>query len=90
MKKPWIKGVEIDINLGETINMGSFSNIQPKYGEKLIIDTNLIPEDMSLDSIRDEHIKFVQNKYNDVRHQKLCDFLQYDVGIAPYKLSDRR
>ena len=87
--KPWIKGVEINVNLSETINMGDYSNIQPEYGEKLIVDTSLIPEGMSLEDIRAEHIKSVQAKFNDVRHEKLNDFLVYNSGITPHKLITR-
>lgn len=86
--KPWIRGIEINVNLAETINMGDFSNIQPEYGEKLIVDVSLLQE-VSLEDVRDAHIKSVQAKFNDVRHQKLNDFLVYNNGITPHKLVTR-
>lgn len=85
--KPWIKGIEINVKLAETINMGDYSNIQPEYGEKLIIDPTLIPEGMSLEEIEKEHVKSVQDKFNVIRHEKLCDFLQYNAGVAQHKLT---
>lgn len=87
--KSYIKEVEISVNFGETINMGDFSNIQPTYGEKLIIDTSLIPEGMTLDDIRQAHIDYVRTKYSDVRHQELCDFLNYVAGISQHRLPKR-
>jgi hypothetical protein len=86
-EKPWIKSIEVSVKLAETLNMGNYSNIQPEYGEKLIIDTTLIPEGLTLEDIKKEHIKTVQDKFNSVRHEKLCDFLTYNNGIAPHKLN---
>jgi hypothetical protein len=87
--KPWIKGVEINVNLKDLINMGDYSSIEPTYGEKLIVDVSALPEDMSLEDVRNEHIKSVQAKFNDVRHQKLNDFLVYNNGVTPHKLITR-
>lgn len=85
--KPYVIRVEININLEETINIGSYSNIQPVYGEKLIINPKLIPKGETLDSIREEHILHVQKIFNDVRHAKFHDFLNYyNQGILPHKL----
>lgn len=85
--KPYVLQIEININLEETINIGSFSNIQPVYGEKLIINPSLIPKGMTLEEIRAAHILHVQKTFNDVRHAKFHDFLNYyNQGIVPYKL----
>lgn len=71
--KPYVKGVEINVEFKETINIGDFSNIQPTYGEKLIISTDLLPEGLILDRVRATHIDYVRAKYLEVRQQMLSD-----------------
>ena len=89
MSEEYVTKRSFSVSFGETISINGFQNVRPAYSETIEITTQLIPDNFTVEEIRENFKNAARVQYFHVRAQAIHDF-QTQLNVNPIVENNRR